>query len=1230
MDPKYRKHNLLRRRLLRLEVLRQRLPGQSLVEFALIIPVLLAVFFAIIDGAFLVQGYLAVNHAAREAARFAVSYQPNQGECYDYDGDGNPNNDEWPWCTGDTAESEAAYHARRVEMIKQIAVDAAAGLRVDDINIETTDRCDTADPGDSLWNDTEPGMLGVCVWGFPDFESEEEENHPGLQGLPVQVAVIHNVKLVMFAPLTSRASVQVSGVTEMVNEGIQVGYGNKPPPAFNPPGGGSGDPGDPGDPDDPNPEEEDPHTLILEPESVTNELPDNPTATFEATVLNEQGDPLRGVRVAFTTNGGSFSSDETVQSVHVHTTSSGKAVVQLHSTVPAEALVRAWADGNGDMILDANEPADESTIEWVGGTFEITLSFDTAYNELPDEREHGFYASVTSDGDGVSSAPVTFKTSPESGETYAGSFDYSGAGAENRMTVVRTNTEGNAITSLYANRPITANLQAWLDYNSNGVIDADEPYDTATKIWRTVGPYLVVSNHEPFPEEVVSLWVRDHPSGATTILLCSVDGAGFSVVVDDALDVPVDTGDVDLDLEIPTDAIGQYRVESHTGSVDESACFDDGTLIAYSAPIEIAETPPDLVITDVITPSLSTIKPGMPITLGIVISNIVPAPVVSGPFGVDIYIDPGGEPSQGRIGDVKQWIETLGPMESTVITDYVTLYEAINHELWFQVDTMNYIDEGQTGGEDNNVFGPVEIPFLDCLPLPELSDDFEGGLGSQWSEKNFDGDGDDPDGSYSVNGNGELEVTAAGSNLWGGPNSYYYLYQTYGGDYDVRLRIIDEPAQSNWSKIGIHIAETVDDSRTRYVMNMATHDTQPAAEQAAYRSSWGGGASRTSNSNNYQIGLPSWVRIVKTGNTYDFYRTNVAEPEQSDDWIHQGSRTMPVAMNYLGIAAASYDAWDHGTGIVDDFEVCEPTGYEDVPREEGLAHIPGSVQCEELLYVPGFEGNPETVFEYWNTGRGGTYDRGSTAFYRGSFSMRLHASLGAAPCSDPNSWLDPYLYQTVSIPTDVYSISTLAVTGHYLVAGSDLPCSFPDSPDSDDELLFNFKEMDGTTVYTGTILNGGFISNTWHTEVISPSDAVNLSDYKEQDVILQWRGIHDGHFDGTFFYLDELSAQLCTAWPIPEHESGMATIGGRATTRSGSGKTVAVVGADVWAYQRGTPNSYHTRALQDGSFHFYNVPPGEYVIYAEGLWGGEGIRYATVSLEVAADEVRDDLTLFLE
>ena len=38
-------------------------------------------------------------------------------------------------------------------------------------------------------------MLGVRVWGFQSFETAEEEDRPGLPGLPVRVEVTHNVSL---------------------------------------------------------------------------------------------------------------------------------------------------------------------------------------------------------------------------------------------------------------------------------------------------------------------------------------------------------------------------------------------------------------------------------------------------------------------------------------------------------------------------------------------------------------------------------------------------------------------------------------------------------------------------------------------------------------------------------------------------------------------------------------------------------------------------------------------------------------------------------------------------------------------------------------------------------------------------------------------------------------------------------------------------------------------------
>jgi Flp pilus assembly protein TadG len=51
---------------------RQGEKGQTLVELALVLPVFLMLFFAILDGARLAMDYNTVAHAAREGARYAV------------------------------------------------------------------------------------------------------------------------------------------------------------------------------------------------------------------------------------------------------------------------------------------------------------------------------------------------------------------------------------------------------------------------------------------------------------------------------------------------------------------------------------------------------------------------------------------------------------------------------------------------------------------------------------------------------------------------------------------------------------------------------------------------------------------------------------------------------------------------------------------------------------------------------------------------------------------------------------------------------------------------------------------------------------------------------------------------------------------------------------------------------------------------------------------------------
>ena len=1098
----------------------QRTKGQSMVEFALILPLLIAVMLAIIDGAFLIQGYITVNHAAREAARFAITYQPNQGECLDQDGDSITTDEPWPYCPGsgygeDPYESDSAYYDRRVKLIKLKAVEAAVGLRTETV-------CDGS-PVNS-WNCIEghlhdPGMYGVQVWGLPSFEDPAQEDHPGLQGLPVRVRVVHNVPLVVYGPLLDYDNVRVSASAEMINEGVQVGYGNLAPPTI-------------------------PSHYTLEPPGTP-----QPTVTPLPT-------PTFGP-----------------------------------SPTPTPLPI-----------------------------YHVDLNFDTATNTLPEDREHAFGARVTDPyGQAVAGVPVTLRID-------AGSFQYSGTGS--RRTTVTTDGDGWARSAIYANEPDIAHVDAWLDYDGDGDVDADEPHDSATKEWTILAgdPYLVVSDHNPEPDTWIGVDVYDHPYSDNPYSLwwCPVL---TSTEVIERIAYPVDVEEATWDtagtvsVKVPVGVAGYYRIESHRGDGGTNACANDSTRATYSALLQVAEVPPDLQITNItiLNPPAQRLS-GYPLTLTVEIENMAPVPIVNEPFDLDLYLNLQREPSLRQLGTEKQWITDLGPYESTVLT--LTLENAGfgDNTLWSQVDTTNYIEEGNAGGEENNTYGPLSFSLECGVPDPEFSDNFDSGFSSKWSTANVSYYGDsDIDGSTSVNGSGQLEIRSKGSSLWSGSNRFFYIYQPLKGDFDARLRIINEPNTNQWAKLGLHVREDPLDRLSPYIGNMSTHYRSPAGEQAVYRDYYNGSADRPSNSRNYTLNLPTWMRIVRTDNTYNYYYSDAADPIGSD-WVHQGSHAAPNDLNYIGIGQASYSS-SYGTGTVDDFEICtQGTGG------DAVIHPPGLVQCEELAYIPGFEGNPATVFEYWKAGGPGAFSRTSQAFYAGSFSMRLNASLGVYPCT--YNILQPYLYQEVSMPTEVYSISTLVVQAQYQVQKSNLECSL-DGPDPDDVLYIRMQDLSGADMTAPEVITtGGAISKTWQTIETDLSTGIDLADHAGETVRLYWNATHDEDYNGTFFFIDNVSAQVCTGWPIPDPVPNTASFGGLVSTLGEYNATVLLPGADVWAYARGG-QVYHTRAIQDGTYHFYNVPAGSYVVIAEA-WVSEDLRTATTQITVDPDDRNYSINLLLQ
>ncbi len=1086
--------------------------GQGLVEFALLLPVLLLVVLGIIEAALVIAAYLGVQHAAREAARFAVTYQPPQGACLDLDGDGvledgishDPDDRApYPVCPvdnwGNPAETEEHYHARRVELIKREARRAAAALRIDDSCLgDTPERFEQCKD--------RPAFFGVLVWGYPSFltdcnaDPSQCLDHPGLEGLPVRVMVVHNVEIVdpFYRAIIPYFPLQAD--TQMINEGIQVGFGDMPPPAFDSGPGYFGE------------------TPL-------------PTNTSESSLTPTPTEP--------------------------------------------------WH------------------------TYSINLDVEHATNTLPDERGHEFVATVTDELDRpVAGARVSFSTD-------LGGFDYSGI--EPLYVEELTNLEGQAPVTLYGNEPMTATLRAWLDYDGDDVWDAGEPYDTATKAWHVSGPHITVSDHKVIPLDYVYADVMDHnpTNNPYRLLWCVISGTVTSQVLQEPLNVGPDGNLTDLGFEIPVNSEGEYRLETHVGG---GGCGDPD-LIAYSATILVTSMPPDLHIANISWPEQygDELPDGVPISLTMEIENLSPTRVENTYFDVDLYLDPlAPPPFQGQVGTVKQWLLDIDAYGTQEVNAVVELSSG-THYLWGQVDTSNYIEETD---EDNNVSGPYTLTVACTVNSTPYGDDFnDGAVDGKWTATQIGS----PNvyGSLSESG-GLLNIDARGGRIWGsgGDENFYYVYQSISGDFDARLRVVSVPTIRQYSKMGLMVRNSTA-SNSRHVMLMRTDYNRSL--QFAYRPQDGWNTDRAGN--DLRTSAPVWVRIVRSGDTFDYYYSTASDPTEGD-WAYYTSVTVDMDDTVMvGMAHATYNTSRNGTSQADEFVIC-------LPQQEvgGDIRPPGLRECQQLLHARSFEGNPDTVFQHWNAGGPNAFQHQSRYFTEGSMSVRLHASVGSYPDCPV---LSPYLYQTVEIPAEVYTMTTMVVGGDRLVAGpvgSGL-CSYPGSVDADDSLYLRMRDGGGGALGTPTeVVSGGVVSETWGTFAVDVTDVVDPYNNPGESVQVYFYGDHDGDYYGTWFYVDNLYCEVCTEWPIPPEEPGTASIGGEVRVLV-QGIPRALQGVHVWAYSPGG-NFYHTVTIQGGAYHFYNIPPGTYTVYSE-VWVGNELRFATTTVTVAAGERNYNVNLFL-
>jgi regulation of enolase protein 1 (concanavalin A-like superfamily) len=340
-------------------------------------------------------------------------------------------------------------------------------------------------------------------------------------------------------------------------------------------------------------------------------------------------------------------------------------------------------------------------------------------------------------------------------------------------------------------------------------------------------------------------------------------------------------------------------------------------------------------------------------------------------------------------------------------------------------------------------------------------------------------------------------------------------------------------------------------------------------------------------------------------------------------------RQMPGSVN-LSAGIHTIDLWAAEDGA-EVFKIMLTQDNNFVPPPDGMSQsactvivqpsIPPDLQvCSNPVQIGNFEGLFTEVTTAW-----GTTD-GATAFSTTSYQGNRGASFPAFGHRDPS------LYQTVSLPSWVLSNTTAIVK--YDIGVSHRGAN---SPNPNDLLRVSLSRTSDGHVLTDKAIATGADTPNLNTTLNNPAEwkpnqsadlfaGLNPLSFLEggENVRLTFYSPDPAPAPGagndTEFFLDNVSLTFCTTQPRPTQDPSLGKLSGKVVNRL----TNPLVGADVYAYAYDGPNGpgpvFQTKAIQNGLYSFYNLPPGQYLVYAS-FNDGNGTKFITNLTNIGAGGV---------
>jgi VCBS repeat-containing protein len=162
--------------------------------------------------------------------------------------------------------------------------------------------------------------------------------------------------------------------------------------------------------------------------------------------------------------------------------------------------------------------------------------------------------------------------------------------------------------------------------------------------------------------------------------------------------------------------------------------------------------------------------------------------------------------------------------------------------------------------------------------------------------------------------NGAFTLNASGQWIYSTADGMHFVYQPVSGDATIVARVFSVQGGGANNQAGVMIRETLDPGSSN-----AFAEYEGGLIYFFQRASSGG--STNYQSNNVSVGLPYWVKLVRSGNNFSSYSS-----VDGVNWTQVGAtQTIPMAASvYIGLAMSADNNTALGTDTFTSVSVTSP------------------------------------------------------------------------------------------------------------------------------------------------------------------------------------------------------------------------------------------------------------------------------------------------------------------